>query len=210
MIEATRQITAKPIIRKRQLTVEELRTIQIPMSVQGDSVVIDYSLRGWPLKKPVILSLEKVLAAKERGLIAYILKSFLSERPTLLAFVFDNKSIIKMARHFLRHCSGSLTSCCNYTVQLYKYSTWLGYSPDLIIQDIKPVGNIPDPQRAQNHTAYLNDYLAELQDEGLKPGVVNNYIKAVKTFYRVNGVKIELLEPLKKRVVYKDRAPEDR
>lgn len=207
MIEAARQITAKPIIRKRQLTVEELRTIQIPMSVQGDSVVIDYSLRGWPLKKPVILSLEKVLAAKERGLIAYILKSFLSERPTLLAFVFDNKSIIKMARHFLRHCSGSLTSCCNYTVQLYKYSTWLGYSPDLIIQDIKPVGNIPDPQRAQNHTAYLNDYLAELQDEGLKPGVVNNYIKAVKTFYRVNGVKIELLEPLKKRVVYKDRAP---
>jgi len=42
----------------------------------------------------------------------------------------------------------------------------------------------------------------------LKPGAVNNYIKTVKTFYRVNGVKIELLEPLSRRVVYKDRSPQ--
>lgn len=54
---------------------------------------------------------------------------------------------------------------------------------------------------------YLNDYLAELQEDGLKPGAVNNYIKAVKTFYRINGAKIELSEPLSRRVTYKDRAP---
>jgi site-specific recombinase XerD len=107
----------------------------------------------------------------------------------------------------LRHCSGSYDSCRSYTVQVQKYSTWLGYSPDLIIQDLKPVGNIPDPARVQNHTGYLNDYLAQIQDEGLKPGAVNNYIKSVKTFYRVNGVKIELSEPLSRRVTYKDRAP---
>ncbi|MDI9578344.1 MAG: site-specific integrase, partial [Thermoproteota archaeon] len=51
------------------------------------------------------------------------------------------------------------------------------------------------------------DYLATLQDDGLTPGPVNNHIKSVKTFYRVNGVKIELSEPLSKRVVFKDRAP---
>ena len=61
--------------------------------------------------------------------------------------------------------------------------------------------------KVQNHCGFLNDYLAELQDNGLKPGAVNNYIKAVKTFYRVNGVKIELSEPLSRRVTYKDRAP---
>jgi hypothetical protein len=64
--------------------------------------------------------------------------------------------------------------------QVLRYSNWLGYSPDLIIQDIKPIGNIPDPQRVQNHTGYLNDYLAALQDDGMKPGPVNNYIKASK------------------------------
>ena len=207
MTEAVKQTIANPIIRKQQLTLEELKTLKIPISIQGDSVVIEHSLRGWRLRQTVKLNLEQVLATKEKGLIAYILKSFISERPALLVFVFDNKSIIKMARHFLRHCSGSLSSCCNYIAQVQKYSTWLGYSPDLIIQDVKPVGNIADPQRVQNHIGYLSEYLGELQDNGLKPGVVNNYIKAVKTFYRVNGAKIELLEPLRKRVVYKDRAP---
>jgi hypothetical protein len=81
------------------------------------------------------------------------------------------------------------------------------YTPDLIIADLKPTGNIPDPQRIQNHTGYLSDYLAQLQDDGLKPGAVENYIKTVRTFYRVNGIKIELTEPLSRRVVYKDRAP---
>ena len=198
---------AQPIIRTRQLTVEELKTIAFPINIQSNLIIIDQGLLGHKLKTTVALELEKVLAVKEKGLIDYILTSFISERPALIPFVFDNQSLVRMARHFLRHCSGSYNSCCNYTAQVQRYSKWLGYSPDLIIQDVKPVGNIPDPQRVQNHTGYLNDYLAALQDDGMKPGPVNNYIKSVKTFYRVNGVKIELTEPLSRRVTYKDRAP---
>jgi hypothetical protein len=207
MIEATIHATAPPIFRTRQLTVEDLKTLQVPMMIQGELIIIEQSLKGYKLRHPITLNLQKVLAAKEKGLIAYILKAFISQRSGLLKFAFDNQSIIKMARHLLRHCSGSLHSCCAYTAKVQKYSAWLGYSPDLIIQDAKPIGNIPDSQRVQNHSGYINDYLAELQDEGLKPGAVNNCIKSVKTFYRVNGVKIELSEPLSRRVFYKDRAP---
>ncbi|MCW4044778.1 MAG: site-specific integrase [Candidatus Bathyarchaeota archaeon] len=200
-------ILRQPIIRTRQLTVDELRSLNLPIEIQNNKITITHSLRGWKLQSPVTLDLNKVLAANEKGLVNYILTAFLSERPPLIPFVFDNQSLLKMARHFLRHCSGSHHSCLLYTVNVHKYATWLGYSPDLIIQDIKPVGNIPDPQRVQNHQGYLNEYLAELQDDGLKPGAVNNYIKAVKTFYRVNGAKIELSEPLSRRITYKDRAP---
>jgi site-specific recombinase XerD len=196
-----------PIVRTKLLTLEDLKNLQLPLKIQGNTVTIEEGLRGGKLKQPISLDLHKVLAAKEKGLINYIFSAFLSERPALLPFVFDNQTLIKLARHLLRHCSGSPNTCCSYTVQVRRYSTWLGYSPDLIIQDLKPIGSIPDPQRVQNHTGYLNDYLAELQDDGLNPGVVNNYIKSVKSFYRVNGVKIELAEPIKKRVVYKDRAP---
>ena len=203
----THAISRKPITRTPQLTVEELKTLNLPINIQGDTVTIDHSLRGWPLKQPVTLSLNKVLAAKEKGLIAYILSSFLSERPALLTFVFDNQTIIKMARHFLRHCSASIHSCLVYTATIHRYSTWLGYSPDLIIQDLKPVGNIPDPQRIQNHQGYLDEYIAQLQDEGLSPGRVHCCAKHIRTFYRVNGAKIELSEPLSRRVTYKDRAP---
>jgi hypothetical protein len=158
-----------PIVRTKLLTVEELKTLQLPLKIQGNLVTVEEGLRGGKLKQPISLDLNKVLAAKEKGLVAYIFSAFLSERPGLLPFVFDNQTIIKLARHLLRHCSGSPNTCCSYMVQVRRYSTWLGYSPDLIIQDLKPVGNIPDPQRIQNHTGYLNDYLAQLQDDGLNP-----------------------------------------
>jgi site-specific recombinase XerD len=205
--QAITRTISQPIIRNRQLTVDELRTIPVPMQIQGDKVIIEYSLRGWKFQQPVTLSLEKVLAAKEKGLITYILSAFLSERPQLLTFVFDNLSLVKLARHFLRHCSGSIHSCYSYSSSIEKYSIWLGYSPDLIIADTKPVGNIPDPQRVQNHCGYIDEYIAQLQDEGLSPGRVHTYAKHIKTFYKVNGVKIELAEPLSRRVTYKDRAP---
>ncbi len=198
---------AQPITRTRQLTVEELKTIDFPIQMQGNLIIVDKGITGHKLKTPVALDLDKVLAVKEKGLVNYILQSFISERPALLPFVFDNESLIKLARHFLRHCSGSYGSCCNYTSHMLRYSNWLGYKPDAIIQDIKPVGNIPDPQRVQSHTGFVNDYLAELQDQEISPGPINNYIKSVKTFYRVNGIKIELTETLSRRVKYKDRAP---
>ncbi|MEM4704212.1 MAG: hypothetical protein QXJ02_04005 [Candidatus Bathyarchaeia archaeon] len=203
----TRSIS-QPITINRQLSVDELKTIPIPLQIQGDKLILEYSLRSWKLQHPVILSLEKVLAAKEKGLISYIFSAFLSERPNLIPFVFDNPSVIKMARHFLRHCSGSLNSCYSYTDTIEKYSKWLGYSPELIIADTKPVGNIPDPQRVQNHCGYIDEYIAHHQDEGLSPGRVHTYAKHIKTFYRVNGIKIELAEPLSRRVIYKDRAPQ--
>lgn len=201
------QPLAKPITITRQLTVEDLKDLRLPLKIQADTVIFEESLRGYKLRQPVTVKLDKMLSAREKGLVAYIINTFLNDRPAIIPFVFDNQSVIRLARHFLRHCSASHDSCRSYTVQIQKYSSWLGYSPDQIIADLKPVGNIPDPLRVQNHTGYLSDYLAELQDEGLKPGAVNNYIKSVKTFYRVNGIKIELSEPLSRRVTYKDRAP---
>jgi site-specific recombinase XerD len=197
----------QPIIRKKHLSVEGLKTLSFPMKIQGNQVIIEKSVRNRKLRHVVILNLNKVLAAKEKGLVNYILSSLVSERPALLSFVFDNQSLVKMARHFLRHCSGSLESCYTYTANVQKYAVWLGCSPDMIIADVKPVGSIPDPARVQNHIGFVNDYLAWLQDEGLKAGSVVNCIKSVKTFYRVNGVKVELSERLSRRVVYKDRSP---
>jgi len=195
------------IIKTRQLTAEDLKTLSIVFRIQDGSLILESSLKGWKLKQPVKLSLGKVLAAGEKGLIAYILSAFASERPSLLPFVFENQSLIKLARYFLRHCSGSLSSLYSYTDSIHRYSKWLGYSPDMVINDVKPMGNIPDPGRVQNHVGFLEDYLGALQDDGLAPGRVYGVVKHVKTFYRVNGVRVELLQPVSRRVTYKDRAP---
>jgi len=195
------------LIRPKQLTIADLKSLGISFEIQDGMLILENSLKGWKLRQPVKLSLEKVLAAKEKGLIAYILSAFASERPALLPFVFNNQSLIILARYFLRHCSGSLSSLYSYVDSISRYAHWLGYSPDLIIADVKPAGNIPDPLRIQNHVGFLEDYLAQLQDEGLAPGRVYGIVKHVKTLYRVNGVKVELNDPLSRRVTYKDRSP---
>jgi site-specific recombinase XerD len=205
MIEKT--TIAPAITRNQKLSIEELKSLNLPITIQGEQVVICTSLTGWKLKKPVNIELKNLLDAKEKGLVDYIIRSCLNDRPGVIAFIFENQSMLKLARHFLRHLSGSYRSCLTYSVNVKRYATWIGYTPDLIIQDIKPVGAIPDPLKVQNHCAFLNDYLAELQDDDLKPSAVNNCIKAVKTFYHVNGIEVKLLERLPRKVAYKDRAP---
>lgn len=53
----------------------------------------------------------------------------------------------------------------------------------------------------------LEDYASELQDQGLAPSRVANYVKAIRSLYRVNGVDIKLPYALSRRSVRKDRAP---
>ncbi len=206
MIERTTTL-APAITRNRQLSVEELKSLNLPLMFQGDLVIIQRSLNDWKLRQPIAIPLKNIVEAKEKGLVDYIIRSCLNERPSIIPYIFANQSLLKLARHFLRHCSGSNKSCMLYSVNVKKYANWLGYNPDLIIQDIKPIGAIPDPIKTQNHCGFLNDYLAELQDSGLKPSAVNNCIKAAKTFYHVNGAEVKLSEPLSRKVAYKDRAP---
>ena len=205
MIERTTLVP--PITRNRQLSLEEIKGLNLPLIFQDDYVLIERSLTGWKLKTALKIELKKILDTKEKGLADYIIRSCLNERPNLIPFIFDNQSMLKLARHFLRHLSRSYRSCLVYSANVKKYSEWLGYSPDLIIQDLKPVGAIPDPLKVQNHCGFLNDYLAELQDQGGQPTYVSNLIKSVRTFYHVNGVEVKLNEHLPRKTAYKDRAP---
>src|SRR5208283_2983560 len=46
-----------------------------------------------------------------------------------------------------------------------------------------------------------------LQDRGLAPSRIANYVKAIRSLYRVNGIEIKLPYALSRRSVRKDRAP---
>ena len=70
-----------------------------------------------------------------------------------------------------------------------------------------PAGNIADGIRLVNHTGFLEQYMASLQDQGLSPGRVHGAIKHIQTFYRVNGVDLKLQKPISRRVTFKDRSP---
>jgi site-specific recombinase XerD len=195
------------ITKPRQLTAEDLKSLKIPMKIEDGFVVLERSARGHPLKGPVKIAIEQVLNAAQKGLVTYVIQSLSRERPKLIPFAFQNKTVLKLAKYLLRYRTGSPHTLYLYVECISRYARWLDHSPDTIITDVKPVGNIPDPLRVQNHVGFLEDYVGELQDRGLAPLRICNYVKAIKALYRVNGVDLKLPQPLSQRVVRKDRAP---
>jgi len=200
---------AKPqlIIKPRQLTAEDLENLCVPTQIQNGVLILERSSRGHVFKKPVEIPIEHVLNAGQRGVVDYIIRSLSSERPLLIPFAFQNKTVLKLAKYLLRYRTGSPGTLYLYTECISRYSRWLAQNPDMIIHDVKAGGNIPDPLRVQNHVGFLEDYIGDLQDQGLAPLRICNYVKAIKTLYRVNGVDVKLPQPLSQRVVRKDRAP---
>lgn len=65
----------------------------------------------------------------------------------------------------------------------------------------------PTKKALQLEARRLDDYNGALQSEEYSPGHIANCVKAVKTLFRVNGLRLELPYKLKRYVVSKDRAP---
>jgi len=207
MSEIGDAVNTQLIIKPRQLTAEDLKSLPIPMKIEDGFIVLERSPKGHLLKNPVKIPIKQVLSTGQRGLVEYVIQSLSRERPSLIPFTFENKTLLKLAGYLLRYRTGSLRTLYLYIDCVSRYSRWLGYTPDMVLADVKPVGSIPDPLRVQNHVGFLEDYIGELQDQGLAPLRICNYVKAVKTLYRVNGVDLKLPQPLSRRVVRKDRAP---
>jgi len=206
-LQAMNKTKNQAITRTKQLTVEDLKALAVPTRIQNGYIILERSPRGHVFKKPVKIPIQHVLNAGQRGVIDYIIRSLSSERPLLIPFAFQNRTVLKLAKYLLRYRTGSPGTLYLYIECIGCYSRWLGQSPDMIIHDVKAGGNIPDPLRVQNHVGFLEDYIGELQDQGLAPLRICNYVKAVKALYRVNEVDLKLPQPLSQRVVRKDRAP---
>lgn len=195
------------IFKPRTLKISDLPFLQDMGEIENGFLRLKKSARGYTLKTPISVQLDKILALEQRGLAEYIIKSLSCQRPMLIPFVLENRSLIELARYFLRYCSASPGSLYGYMDRIWRFSIRVGNRPDKLIADVKDGDGTPRLDKIQSHVKALENYIAELQDSGLSPGRVNNYAKAVKTLYRVNGISIVLPYPLSRKSVIKDRAP---
>jgi len=168
---------------------------------------LEKSPKGYRLKKPVEIPLQHIYAAGRRGLVEYVITSLSRERPILVPYVFENRGLLKLAHYLLRYKSGSPKTLYLYVDCIWRYASRAGLSPDAIIADIRDGNGLPKPERLPFHVKGLEEYVGELQDNGLAPSRICNYVKAVRALYRVNGIDVRLPQPLSRRVVQRDRAP---
>ena len=122
--------------------------------------------------------------------------------PRLIQFSLENESILKLATYLLRHTIGSKATLYQYVFGVYRFSKWIGKTPDEIIQE-----SLLDKKGLERYIASLDDFVGDLQAEAQAPGTIVNNVKGVKALYRTNGISIPLPYRLPRRVKYNDRAP---
>jgi len=195
------------ILKSRILALEDLPFLANLGRIEDGAVILERSPKGYKLKTPVRVPLARILDVGQKGLVEYVLSSLLAERPRLIPFVLDNQSVLELTRYYLRYRTASAKTLYVNVDCVARYTDRTGMTPDALISDVKDQDGLVRMERVPKHVKLLEDYVADLQDRGLAPSRVSNYVKAIRSLYRVNGVELKLPYTLSRRSVRKDRAP---
>lgn len=171
------------------------------------ALTITHSPLGRKLKIPIALSIPEPQSAAEEKLQQYIINSLSWKMPALVPFAFSNESTVQLAKHLLRHRTGSPGTLYQYLYGVYRFSKWLNTQPDQLIRNCTDPDGDANPKAIAKYNRLLDDFVGELQAENLAPGTVSNHIKGVKALFRASQLKLELAYSLSKRSIYKDRSP---
>jgi len=171
------------------------------------AVTITHSPLGKKLKQPLTLSVPDPQNAADEKLQQYVISSLSWKMPSLVPFTFNNNSMLELAKHLMRHRTASTGTLYQYIYGVHRFSRWINAQPDQLIKTCQDTEGDPDPKALAKYSRLLDDFVGNLQAEGLAPGTVSNHVKGVKALFRVNRLKLELPYSLSKRTIYSDRAP---
>ena len=200
-------MTTELILQSKPLRLENLKFLGSLGQVDGDEFRFDHSPKGYKLKTPVSVPLQKILEVGQAGLVEFILAALLPQRPKLIRHVLENKALLQLADYFCYDRNGSPATFYLYTNAISLYTDWVSTSPDALLSDLKTAEGLVDMRRVQKHIELLKRYHRNLKDRKMSPSRIANYVKAIRSLYRVNGVDIKLPYPLPRRTVRRDRAP---
>jgi site-specific recombinase XerD len=171
------------------------------------TITITHSPRGYKLQEPITVSVPEIRNAADEKLQQYVIDSLSWKMSSLVGFTFNNTSALEVAKHLLRHRTGSKATLYQYIYGIYRFCKWANTQPDQIIKSCQDLDGDPKPKVIAKYVRLLDDFVGCLQAEGLAPGTVSNHVKSVKALFRSNRMKLDLPYNLSKRVIYSDRAP---
>ena len=177
--------------RNTQQLIRQVITLNITKSPSGNK-----------LNKPIEIKVAKPNGLGEKAVQKYIIDSLSWKMPALIDFALNNKSVNEIAKHLYRHATGSSATLYQYTYGVYRFSKWIGETPDSLIQKSQNGAST-----LAQMTDAMDDFVGDLKATGIAPGTISNYVKGVKALFRINGIQLKLPYKLKRRVRYKDRAP---
>jgi integrase len=138
----------------------------------------------------------------------YVTDTFIRWYPNLVRFTLEHSTTMEVAKHLLRHRTGSQHTLCNRIYDIYRFSRWLQREPDQLLNDCKGKDQVPIPKVVIQIGRLLADFADNLQEEnGLAPATVYNMVKSIQFFFQLNGVRLGMPCRRSKWSVYEIRAP---
>lgn len=137
----------------------------------------------------------------------FIYEALKKRKPSLIRFTILSPSLVEVAKYLKRHCSQSHATTYLYIWSVHQYCKYCQTEPDQLISECQTEDGLPNQKALTLEARRLDDYVGMLQSENYSPGHISNCVKAVKTFFRVNGLRLELPYKMHKYALSRDRAP---
>ncbi len=162
---------------------------------------------GRTIRQPIEVWIPLQLSKADQAVYQYIKDSLIGILPRLVPFAYENQSIMKLAKYLLRHRTGSKGTASQYIYGEWRYSEWLGKTPDQLIASCYDQEGTPNAKALAAAVNQLDEYMGELQAEGLAPRTIGNRVKTVKALYMANGLNLSLPYKLSSQAACHDRSP---
>ena len=172
-----------------------------------ETITIEVSSQGKRLRSPITVDIPRATRPGEKALNKYIIDAFTKKMPSLIPITFYNKSLLNRAKYLLRHKTGSHATLYQDVYGVHRFTATIDETPDQLINRCKTLDDLQDQRETQKLVKQIDEFIGDLQAEGLARSTINNYVKAVKGLFRSNGLVLDLPFKMSKRVQYKDRAP---
>ena len=197
MCNENKVITMQTLTNANNATVDELQGL----------IIIERSPSGKRFKKPIEIRLPKPCNPSEKAVLDYIINAFSWKFATLIQFSINNQSVMKVVNYFYRHTIRSTSSLYQYVYGIYRFSGWVGKTPDDIIADLLDENGVQDPKKTVPLIEMVDTYIGSLTAQGLSSCTISNYVKAIKTFCKANKLSLNLPFAMKTKVKNQDVAP---
>jgi hypothetical protein len=190
------------------MEIENLEWLEV-ISKSGENAIckVARGKTGKSFSSPVFIEIPLKIDRVTAAVYNYIYEALSWRMPKLIEYVFKNKTLMNLAGDFYRHKSKSLGSLYMYVQGVKRYCDYLGKTPDQLIAECYDTEGVPDSKTLYQHAVQLDNYLTELQLDGLTGGTISNYLKSVKALYAANKLILNYPYRVKKNIVNKDRAP---
>jgi len=162
---------------------------------------------GGRIKRPVIAYVNAPPSKLTEALVDYVIRGLVLGKPGLVPIALENKSMLNLAEYLYRRRTKSLKTFCSYAYFIARFCNWMGKTPDQLISQCFREDGLRDEKAIAEMEKAADVWLGELEAHGLTRNSLSLARSAVKTFFEVNGIILNIPKIGRTMVTYHDRAP---